>query len=302
VITVGGKLWLGVSGAAVAALIAWQAFSGGEERGLLVLLGLASAALIIGALLVWIRDGDVTSPTQAAAPAGEAVAAPDATGRPLPAPWPAIGALGVAVTVVGLAAGGLLLYVGFGLVAIAVVEWMVQGWAERATPDAEENAELRNRIMYPIEIPMIGLIVVGLVLLAFSRVLLALPKEGSTIAAIVVASLILAVAVLVATRPRISSTVLTVVLVLGAVALLGGGVVGAVAGEREIEEHGTEEEHESPEPETRPNDPESETDDGGTTDPTAVEDSGEDNQQTEQSENPDAPDAETDETTEVSSP
>jgi hypothetical protein len=301
VITAGGKLWLGVAGAAVAALVAWQAFSGGEERGLLVLLGLASAALIIGSLLVWIRDGDVMS-SQAAAPAGEAVVAPDARGRPLPAPWPAIGALGVAVTLVGLAAGGLLLYVGFGLVAIAVVEWMVQGWAERATPDAAENSELRNRIMYPIEIPVIGLIVVGLVLLAFSRVLLALPKEGSTIAAIVVATVILAVAVLVATRPRISSTVLTVALVLGAVALLGGGVVGAVAGEREIEEHGTEEEHESPEPETRPDASESPTDDQGTTDPTAVRDSGEDNQQTEQSENPDAPDAETDETTEVSAP
>jgi hypothetical protein len=302
VITAGGKLWLGIAGAAVAALIAWQVFSGGEERGLLVLLGLASAALIIGALLVWIRDGDVTSPTQSAAPAGEAVTAPDATGRPLPAPWPAIGAFGVAVTLVGLAAGGLLLYVGIGLVAIAVIEWMVQGWAERATPDAAENSELRNRIMYPIEIPVIGLIVVGLVLLAFSRVLLALPKAGSTVAAIAVATVILAVAVLVATRPRVSSTVLTVVLVLGAVALLGGGVVGAVAGEREIEEHGTEEEHESPEPETRSEDPESETDDGGSTDPTAVDDSGDDSQQTEQSENPDAPDAETDETTEVSSP
>ena len=300
-ITVGGKLWLGVAAAAVAALVAWQAFSGGEERGLLVLLGLASAALIIGSLLVWIRDGDVASPTQAAAPAGEAVTAPDETGRPLPAPWPAVGALGVGVTLVGLAAGGLLLYVGFGLVAIAVVEWMVQGWAERATPDPAENTELRNRIMYPVEIPVIGLLVVGLVLLAFSRVLLALPKEGSTIAAIVLATAILAVAVLVATRPRVSSTVLTVVLVLGSVALLGGGVVSAVAGEREIEEHGTEVEHESPEPETRSEDPESGTDEGST-DPTAPDDAGEEPEGLEQSENPDAPDAETEQTTEVSSP
>ena len=294
-ITAGGRLWLGIAAFAVAAAVAWQGFSGGEERGLLVLLGLVSAALIVGTLLVWIRDGEVT----AAVHEEDRAAAAAATSGPLPAPWPAIGAFGVAVTVVGLAAGGALLYVGFGIVAIAVVEWMVQGWAERATPDAAENAALRNRLMYPLEIPLLGLIIVGAVLLAFSRVLLALPKEGSTVAAIAVASAILLAAVLVATRPRVSSTVLTAVLVLGAVALLGGGVVGAVAGEREIEEH-TEE---SPEPETRPNAQDTDPDqqEGEVGDPTEGGGGGTD-RPTEQSEDPDAPDAETEETTEVSSP
>jgi uncharacterized membrane protein (DUF485 family) len=250
VITVGAKLWLGVAGFAVAAIVAWELFSGGERVGLLVLLGLAVAATIVGTLLVWMRDGEVT-------PAGDAeerATTAAATSGPLPAPWPAIGAFGVAVTVVGLAAGGALLYAGFGIVAIAVVEWMVQGWAERATPDPVENTALRNRIMYPVEIPLLGLIIVGVVLVAFSRVLLALPKEGSTVTAIAVAATILLVAALVATRPRISSTVLTVVLLLGAVALLGGGIVGAIAGERDIEEHETEaHETETPPPETRPN-------------------------------------------------
>jgi flagellar basal body-associated protein FliL len=85
---------------------------------------------------------------------------------------------------------------------------------------------------------------------AFSRVLLALPKTGSTVVAIAVAASILLVAALVATRPRVSSAVLTGVLVLAAVALLAGGIVGAVAGERDIEEHKAEE---TPRPEERPN-------------------------------------------------
>jgi hypothetical protein len=296
VITVGGKLWLGIASFAFAALVAWQGFSGGEERGELVLLGLISAGLIVGSLLVWIRDGEVTAAVQEE----ERATTTAATSGPLPAPWPAIGAFGAAVTVVGLATGGALLYVGFGIVAIAVVEWMVQGWAERATPDAEENAALRNRIMFPVEIPVIGLIIVGVVLLAFSRVLLALPKSGSTVAAIAVAASILLVAVVVATRPRISSTVLTVLLVLGAVALLGGGIVGAVAGERDIEEHHSE----APEPESRPNaqDPNPDEQEGGTTDSSVGGAGNDEGQPTEQSENPDAPDAETNETTEVSSP
>jgi hypothetical protein len=300
VITVGGKLWLGIAGFAVAALVAWQGFSGGEERGELVLLGIISAALIVGTLLVWIRDGEVTAAVQEE----ERAAITAATSGPLPAPWPAIGAFGAAVTVVGLATGGALLYVGFGIIAIAVVEWMVQGWAERATPDAAENGALRNRIMYPFEIPVIGLIIVGLVLLAFSRVLLALPKSGSTVAAIVVAAAILLVAVVAATRPRISSTVLTALLVLGAVALLGGGIVGAVAGERDIEEHEAEEHSEAPEPESRPNaqDPNPDEQEGGTTNSSVGGAGNDEGQPTEQSENPDAPDAETNETTEVSSP
>jgi uncharacterized membrane protein (DUF485 family) len=277
-------------------------FSGGEERGLLVLLGVASAAAVVGSLLVWIRDGDVT--TAAGAADEQAATGPTATeSGPLPAAWPAIAALGVAVTVVGLAAGGLLLYVGLGILAIAVIEWMVQGWAERATPDAVENVALRNRIMYPLEIPILGLLIVGVVLLAFSRVLLALPKEGSTIAAIAVATLILLAAIAVATRPRVSSSLLTGVLVLGAVALLGGGVVGAVAGEREIEEHGAEEDHTAVEPETRPNDPETPTEDqGGTTNSSLDDDPDGGDTSREQSENPDAPDEETGDTTEVSSP
>ena len=295
-ITVGGKLWLGIAAFAVAAAVAWQGFSGGEERGELVLLGVISAALIVGTLLVWIRDGEVTAAVQEEERATTAAS----TSGALPAPWPAIAAFGVAVTVVGLATGGALLYVGFGLVGVAVVEWMVQGWAERATPDATENAALRNRIMYPVEIPVIGLVIVGVVLLAFSRVLLALPKSGSTVAAIAVAASILLVAVVVAARPRISSTVLTAVLVLGAVALLGGGIVGAVAGEREIEEHHSE----SPEPERRPNAQDTNPDEqeGGTTDSSVGGAGNDEGQPTEQSENPDAPDNETDATTEVSSP
>jgi hypothetical protein len=292
-ITVGGKFWLGVAAFAFAAATGWQIFSGGEERGLLVLLGVLTAGVIMGTLLVWIRDGEVVE-----AAAEDAV--PATTSGPLPAPWPAIAAFGAATSVVGLAAGGALLYVGFGILAIATVEWMVQGWAERATPDAAENAALRNRIMYPIEIPVLGLIIVGVVLVAFSRVLLALPKSGSTVAAIAVAASILLVAVLIATRPRVSSAVLTAVLVLGAVALLAGGIVGGVAGEREIEEHHSET---SSEPEARPNAQDTNPDeqDGEVTDPTE-EGGGGGGQPTEQSENPDAPDNETDATSEVSTP
>ncbi len=141
---------------------------------------------------------------------------------------------------VGLAAGGALFYVGLGILAVTLVEWMVQSWAERSTGDPAVNQSLRHRIMYPIEIPALAVLGIAVAVLAFSRVLLALPKAGSTVIAMVVATLILGVAILLSAKPKLTSTLMTVVVLLGAVGLLGGGIVGAVAGEREFEQHGAE--------------------------------------------------------------
>jgi plastocyanin/uncharacterized membrane protein (DUF485 family) len=158
------------------------------------------------------------------------------------AAWPAMAAVGLGVAAVGLAVGNLLLYLGLLLLVAAGIEWMVQAWSERATGDPARNRELRNRIMFPFEIPVLAAAVIAVVIIAFSRVLLAVPKAGSTIFAIVVAALILAAAFLVTSRPRLSSSLVTGVVVLGAVGLLAGGVIGGVAGEREFEAHGEGEE------------------------------------------------------------
>jgi plastocyanin len=236
VITTGSKLWYGVCAFAAAACIAYFAVSSGEEYGSTVLASLAIAAFTIGLLLSLVRDGD----TGADAGAVDGARAPSARAQ-LAAVWPALGALGAGVALVGLATGGLLLYVGIALAAAAGIEWMIQAWAERVTPDPAANRALRNRLMFPVEIPVVAVVLVAGVVVALSRVLLALPKSGSTVIAIVIATAVLAVAFVITSRPKLSSSLLTGVAVVGAVALLGGGVVGAVAGERDFEHHGEEE-------------------------------------------------------------
>jgi hypothetical protein len=94
--------------------------------------------------------------------------------------------------------------------------------------------------MFPVEIPVVALLGIAVAVLAFSRVLLAVSKTGSTVIAIVVASVIFGVGIVLNARPRVSSSLLTVVVVIGAVGLLAGGVVSAVVGEREFEHHGEE--------------------------------------------------------------
>ncbi|MBW3547910.1 MAG: hypothetical protein KY452_07225 [Actinobacteria bacterium] len=243
-ITLGSRFWLAVTTFAAVGWFVYVLSSGGEKFGTLVLAFLAVAAAIPAVALVVLRDGNV-----AVEGAGAMAAGPRSYATRFPAAWPALAALGGGIALVGLATGGALLYVGLAILVVTLFEWMVQGWAERATSDPAANQRLRNQVMYPIEIPALAVIGIALVVLTFSRVLLALPKTGSTVVAIVVASAILGVAVLLTSRPRLSSSVLTGVVVAGAVALVAGGIVGAVAGEREIEEHGgghgaDEEQHE----------------------------------------------------------
>jgi hypothetical protein len=246
-ITTGGKLWFAIGAFALVAAEVYFLATGGEDGGAITLLFLAIAALVFGGAAVAIRDGD-------ASVAGEGTKEPVIVRSALPAPWPVLAALGAGLTIVGLAAGGMLLYGGLGVMGIATIEWMVQSWAERATGDGAYNRALRNRIMFPLEVPALGLLGVGFVILTFSRVLLAAPnKDTSTIIAIAVGTIITITAFVIASRPRISSSALAWVLAIAAVALLAAGVISGVSGERGTEEHekggaaeqGTSDQHET---------------------------------------------------------
>ena len=244
-IPTGSKLWFGVAGFALVAAVAYFIASDGEEHGSMVLLSLALAGFTLGLLSSFLRDGDLPAPRSLSdeVPPSEGAVATAPARVELTAAWPALLAVGLGVAAVGLAVGNLLLYLGLLLAVAAGVEWMVQAWAERATGDPARNRELRNRLMSPFEIPVLAAAVIAVVIIAFSRVLLAVPKAGSTVFAIVVAVVILGAAFLITSRPRLSSSLITGVVVLGAIGLLGGGIVGGVAGEREFEEHGAEEDH-----------------------------------------------------------
>lgn len=242
-IPAGVRFWLAVSAFGAAAAVGYG-LSTEDLVGTFVLGSLGIAAFAIMMFLVAVRDGTVAPAAVPAGDGGDAPATGDSPPAPPPVPptapaaWPLIGALAGGIALVGLVASPFLAFVGLGAALLVAIEWMVQGWAEHATPDPAENRTLRNRIMFPFEIPVIAVLGVAGTVLLFSRVLLALPKTGSTVVAIVVAIVILGAGALVATRPRITSGLLTGLVGLGGVALIGGGIAGAVAGERDFEQHG----------------------------------------------------------------
>src|SRR5919109_2502968 len=94
------------------------------------------------------------------------------------------------------------------------------------------NRDTKDRLLLPILIPLAAVVALAFVILAFSRILLAVPQEAATPIALAMALNVLTGAALFASLPRLRSWVIKGVLVVGAVILAVGAVSSmAVSGE-----------------------------------------------------------------------
>lgn len=265
--TPGFRLFTGFSLAAVVAAVVYGFFSGdksgidafgvvdrdlfkgiislgwngsvGEHLGYVVFMMLAVAAALLGATMIAFRDADV-----------ESVAELGETGE-IPSPqapteanfWPAAGALGVGVFIVGLGLSKAVWILGLAILAVVAFEWMLSAWADRATGDPAANAKLRSELMGPIELPVIALAGVAIIAIAASRVFLAVSKNGAVILAGVIATVIFLAGAAFAARPNLAKPIMAGVVALGAVAIIAGGIVSAAVGQRDFHHGGHGEEH-----------------------------------------------------------
>lgn len=210
----------------------------GELAGYTVLVGLGAVLLGLGTATSILRDAD----PEAQAAAARLETAPAVTVPSGPSYWPVLGALSVVSGIVGLVASPVLFVMGALGALLVLLEWMVSAWSERATGDAAVNKEIRNRLMYPIEIPVAGALIILVLVVSISRVLLTLDRNVSSVLAIVVGALITAGAFLVAYRPKLTKNAIAGMLVIGAVVIIGGGIWAAADGPREFH-HEVEGEH-----------------------------------------------------------
>lgn len=245
-IPTGFKLYSGIASIAILAAVVGGYTSGGDGVGpisvgykggvgdqvsYVILIGVAFVAIVVGALLSLFRDTDADEIAALMgsdrAPVGQ---------RPVAASiWPLIAGAGLGAVMVGLAISPLLF--GFGLVVLTIVafEWTMTAWADRATGDASANEFLRDEVMKPFEVPLLGVLSIGVFVLAVSRILLATSEIGAVVVGGVVSVLIFAIAVLITQRPRLSRNAVTGMVAIVAVGVLAGGIWGAAVGTREIE-------------------------------------------------------------------
>jgi plastocyanin len=92
-------------------------------------------------------------------------------------------------------------------------------------PPEPPPPESRERLLWPILIPVVALIVIGIALYLFSRVLLHVTPTAATITALIVAASILGIATLAASRPQVSgASLLTMVGGVIGIAMFAGGL------------------------------------------------------------------------------
>lgn len=232
--TTGSKLLIG--SALVAAVFAalYGVFQGGA-LGTIGLTGAAAGLALLAAINVFVRDSNVSAMDHDAF-AGSAAA--QATARP--SLWPLLAGLGGAATTLGLVTYQAIFMIGVIALIAAALEWLVQNWSERASADPAYNAKVREVMAHPLELPVGAAAGAGVIVYAFSRVMLGLPSKTATVAGFsVAAAIVLAVGAVIGLKRNVPKGALLGVGGLGAVALIAGGAFAGLNGQREIPVHET---------------------------------------------------------------
>lgn len=218
--TTGSKFFIGLSVLGAVSFATFMVLLDPSAIGATALFGFVPAVALAAWLALWSRDGepDETSPASAVTPS--------------PGMWPAVAAAGVALVLVGTITRPVVLILGAVVVAAAFVEWTIQAWSDRASVDPAHNADLRGRIMQPLEFPVLATLGLGVVVFAFSRIMLAINKSAGAAIFIVLASLVLLGGILFALRPGLKRSFVAAICTVAAVGLVAGGIGGASTGLR----------------------------------------------------------------------
>jgi plastocyanin len=233
VITPLARFFLPLSLAAAVGMVGYGMFTG-DLLGITLLLVVMVVAGFTGIIVSGYRVNDAAAavPLDAPAPQRLEVARVALPGGGV---WPFAAALSLTLLLLGLVIGPVVAYFGLAVGAITTVGWLAQVSADMTG---------RQVVLLPLGLPVLGLCAIGSTMFFVSRVLLAVPEQASTFIALMLAVMIMVGACLLALKPSISGRTGAWMLGVGALALIGAGILAANVGERDIEAHAGHEKHE----------------------------------------------------------
>ena len=237
-LTTGSKLFLGLAGFT---LVAFVVYGIAQDFGALGTIGMLSLLLVLtglGAFTLYTRDANVSAMDEVQVRTSAAAAEPV-----VGAVWPLVGALGAVLLNVGVITDARWFIAGIVVTVVAIAEWLVQAWSDRATGDRAANADIRGRVLSPLELPIAGAILLALLIFGFSRVMLALPRNVGPIVFIGAAILIVLFGVLFARSVMVRAGVVASICAIGVIAILAGGIAGAIVGQRDSLTESQEDDH-----------------------------------------------------------
>ena len=209
--------------------LGWQG-GVGEHLGYVILIFVFLASALLALLLTAFADAD----PQATAEISDTGELPPAQAPTAPSYWPIALAFGLGLTVIGLAANPAIMVIGLVVAAIAGLEWMFSAWAERASSDPQVNRAVRNRLLWPVEVPLVGAAGIALLVIGTWRVLIAVSEFSALWVATGMAAVVFAVAIMFAYAPKVSKSVVVGVIALAAVGVIAAGIVATAIGSRDF--------------------------------------------------------------------
>jgi plastocyanin len=186
-------------------------------------------AVVVGSLAIGLVLLGRPATAERAARAAEAAAR-----LPEPSAWPVAAALAVVLLLTGVAVDVPLLVLGFGALALSVAGWFTQAWREHAARADPTAIEAHRRILWPTGVPLLAFTGIAVVVISFSRILLAVSKDAAVALALVAAVGILMGCAAVALRPRLNAGLVASAAAVIVAAVVVGGVVAAAQGERDF--------------------------------------------------------------------
>ena len=230
--TTGSKFFFGLSALALVGSFAFM-WSSNESVlfGLFVFFTLAAVLVVLGSTVIVFRDSDGAVAVDAVSAADAEGVSPVASGV-ASSIWPAGTAVGAGLIVLGLVQDNRYFVGGIIVLMASLIEWMVTAWSDRLSTDPAYNRSTRDRLMHPIEFPFAGVLIAGLMVYGFSRIMLSISRNASFAAFGGIAVVVLLTGIVVSLRPKLGRRTIGALLGVGAAAILGGGIAGVVHGER----------------------------------------------------------------------
>ncbi|MEI7966834.1 MAG: hypothetical protein WCH94_04510, partial [Actinomycetota bacterium] len=162
--TPGSKYLIAITGLSAVSLALYMLLVHPSAIGAVALIGLLTATSLLTGITLFTRDGHASE--------GETSAATLDT--PTSSMWPLVGAAGFTLLLVGTITTPIVFILGIVAMLAALIEWTVQAWSERGSGDIAYNASIRQRLLNPIEYPLLAAIGIAVIIFSFSRVMLAI--------------------------------------------------------------------------------------------------------------------------------
>lgn len=234
----GSKLFVGLAGLTTAAFTIYGITQNFGALGSLGLFFLMLALMGLATAVIFTRDGNISAMDTAAVQTAPSGAQPAGDSM-----WPFVAAAAAVLLIVGLVTDKRYFVAGLGIMVVAIVEWMVRAWADRASANAAFNQGIRRQIMHPLELPLAGLTGLAVVIYGFSRMMVAAHKNIGPVILGVGAALILAFGVTFSAKRNMRRGLVAGVCALGGIAVVAGGIASASMGQRHELTEAREEDH-----------------------------------------------------------